>query len=504
MKYRFNTDDYSLKERICQINGIDPQRLDAKGFLPDYDLEVLKSFREILLSYKDKRFFIVGDYDCDGICATVIMKRLLDDLQIRNNYYIPSRSRDGYGINERIVKTAIENGFEVILCVDNGITANQQLSIARNAGLKVLVIDHHEYSEAPDADAYLHPNLFPEEYADMCAGGLCALLSNGFRYDTLSTVYGGLATLADMVSVFGYNRSLMKEMIRLINEEKILPIRYLAGSDNIDFDTLSFQVIPKINAVSRLDDRMNVNYVVRYLLDNSSECMIYLNRIEEINKTRKELTRQMFSLAERVMDLDQKIIVVCSEAFKEGLCGLIANRMMYEYQKPVIVLTKNGNELKGSGRSPKGSDLYGYLKQVENLFTTYGGHEQAVGLSINEDKLPTLLDHISSHELTMEEQIKDVIVLNQEEIDFDLLNELDELKPFGPDFPEPQLGIKDPNILKIYRSAGRFRKYTLNEKLDAIDFRHKEEDNDYSMLIGKLKRDDYHNSKLSFVIEETL
>ncbi len=504
MKYRFNTDDHSLKERICQINGIDPQRLDAKCFLPDYDLEVLKSFREILLSYKDKRFFIVGDYDCDGICATAIMKRLLDDLQIRNNYYIPSRSRDGYGINERIVQTAIENGFEVVLCVDNGITANQHLSAARNAGLKVLVIDHHEYSEAPDADAYLHPNLFPEEYADMCAGGLCALLSNSFRYDTLSTVYGGLATLADMVSVFGYNRILMKEMIRLINEEEIFPIRYLAGSDNIDFDTLSFQVIPKINAVSRLDDRMNVNYVVRYLLDNSSECMIYLNRIEEINKTRKELTRQMFSLAERVMDLNQKIIVVCSEAFKEGLCGLIANRMMYEYQKPVIVLTKNGNELKGSGRSPKGSDLYGYLKQVENLFTKYGGHEQAVGLSLNADKLPTLLDHISSHELTMEEQIKDVIVLNQEDIDFDLLNELDELKPFGSDFPEPLLGIKDPDILKIYHSAGRFRKYTLNEKLEAIDFRRKEEDKSYSMLIGKLKRDDYHNSKLSFVIEETL
>ncbi len=504
MKYRFNTDDHSLKERICQINGIDPERLDTKSFLPDYDLEVLKSFREILLSYKYKRFFIVGDYDCDGICATAIMKRLLDDLQIRNNYYIPSRSRDGYGINERIVQTAIENGLEVILCVDNVITANQQLSAARNAGLKVLVIDHHEYSEAPDADAYLHPNLFPEEYVDMCAGGLCALLSNGFRYDTLSTVYGGLATLADMVSVFGYNRSLMKEMIRLINVEEILPIRYLAGSDNIDFDTLSFQVIPKINAVSRLDDRMNVNYVVRYLLGNSSECMIYLNRIEEINKTRKELTRQMFSLAERGMDLDQKIIVVCSETFKEGLCGLIANRMMYEYQRPVIVLTKNGNELKGSGRSPKGSDLYGYLKQVENLFTTYGGHEQAVGLSLNADKLPALLDHISSHELTMEEQIKDVIVLNQEDIGFDLLNELDELKPFGPDFPEPLLGIKDPDILKIYRSAGRFRKYTLNEKLEAIDLRRKEEDKSYSMLIGKLKRDDYHTSKLSFVIEETL
>ena len=338
----------------------------------------------------------------------------------------------------------------------------------------------------------------------MCAGGLCALLSNSFRSDILTTVYGGIATLADMVSVFGYNRYLMKEMIRILNEEEILPIRYLAGSGNIDYDMLSFQVIPKINAVSRLDERMNVNYVVRYLLDNSAECMNYLNRIEEINRTRKELTRQMSSLAERIMDKDRKIIVVCSETFKEGLCGLIANRMMYEYQKPVIVLTKNGNELKGSGRSPKGSDLYSFLKKTEEIFLTYGGHEQAVGLSLNTDRLPELLEYIFENDMPMEEQNKEVIVMDQNEIDFDLLKELDSLKPFGPDFPEPLLGIQAPRILRTFRSAGRFMKYTLNEKLDAIDFRYREEEDDCSMFIGKVKRDDYHTNKLSFVIEETL
>ncbi|MBO4919798.1 MAG: DHH family phosphoesterase [Erysipelotrichaceae bacterium] len=504
MKYRFNTDDLSLKERVCRINGIDPERLDTSHFLPDYDLEVLKDFRETLLSYKDKRFFIVGDYDCDGICATVIMKRLLDDLQIRNNYYIPSRSRDGYGISERIVDTAIENGFEVILCVDNGITANIQLSKARETGIKVLIIDHHEYSESPKADAWLHPDLFPDQYADMCAGGICCLLSNSFRYDVLTTVYGGLATLADMVSVYGYNRYLMKEMLRLLNEEEILPIRYLAGTDEIDYDTLSYQVIPKINAVSRLDDRMNVNYVVRYLLDASSRCMIYLNRIEEINRTRKEMTRQMSALAERTCDSSRNVIVVCSEAFKEGLCGLIANRMMYEYQKPVIVLARNGEELKGSGRSPKGSDLYLYLKQAEDLFLTYGGHENAVGLSLEADRLDDLLNYISGHEILLEEQTRDVIVMDQDEFGFDLLKDMEELKPFGTDFPEPLMGIRDPGILRTYRSAGRFMKYTLNERLDAIDFRCSENDKCFSMFIGRIKKDDYRSSKLSFVIEETL
>ena len=457
MKYRYNSDDLSLKERICRINGVSPEKLDTSGFHPDQEMEVLKSFRQKLLSYRDKRFFIVGDYDCDGICATVIMKRLLDWLQIANNYYIPSRSKDGYGINDRIVSTAIENGFEVILCVDNGITAGQQLKVARDAGLVVLILDHHEYSDSPEADAYLHPDLFPETYSDMCAGGLCALVANGFRDDVLSTIYGGLATLADMVSVFGYNRYLMKEMLHLLHEKEILPLNYLAGSKDIDYDVLSYQVIPKINAVSRMDEKMNVNYVVRYLLENNSDCMVYLNRIEEINKSRKELSRQMFSLAERIMDPNEKVIAVCSEAFKEGLCGLIANRIMYEFQKPALVFSKNGRELKGSGRSPTGSDLYSYLKNVEDLFLTFGGHEQAVGLSLDEVKLPVLLDYISKNDLQIEEQIRDVVLLEQEEIDFALLDQLEELKPFGPDFSEPLFGIKDPVIVKTYSSAGRFK-----------------------------------------------
>ena len=503
MKYRFNTDDLDLKERICAINGIDPESLDVSDFQPDYSLDVIKNFKDELFSCRDKRFLIVGDYDCDGICATVIMKRLLDHLDIVNNYYIPSRSREGYGISERIVQTAIDHQFEVIFCVDNGIVANETLLNARNAGIKVLIIDHHEYHETPEADAFLHPDLFPEAYRDMCAGGLCALLSNSIEFDVLSSVYGGLATLADMVTVLGYNRYLMKEMIRLLNEEEVYPLHYLAGSKDIDYDKLSYQVIPKINAVSRMDDRMNVNHVVKYLLDNSSGCMIYLNRIEEINRTRKELTRQMSSLAERIMNPDQKVIVVCSETFKEGLCGLIANRMMYEYQKPVLVLANSKEELKGSGRSPQGSDLYQYLKQAQELFMTYGGHEQAVGLSLKADKLDDLLSFISSHEFTLEEQIKDVLLIDQEKIGFNLLKELESLKPFGSGFPEPYIGIKDPQIQRTYTSAGRFRKYTLNDRLEAIDFRCNEEEH-CSMFIGKLKRDDYHNSKLSFVIEETV
>ena len=503
MKYRFNNEAGSLKERICKINNISEEALDVSGFKPDYDLHILNDFKEKLLSDKDKRFFIVGDYDCDGICATTIMMRLLDSLGIRANYYIPSRSKEGYGLNERIVDTAIENGFEALLCVDNGIVAEEQLLKAREAGLNTYVIDHHEYHELPKADAILHPSLFPQEYHDMCASGVCAFLANSFKEDSLYFAYGGLATLADMVSVFDYNRYLMKKMIEVLKNEDIYPLKYLLGS-KASFDDLSYNVIPKINAVSRLDEHMNVNYVVRYLLDNSPDCQKYLNKIEAINIERKDLSRQMAALASRIMDRDLDPIIVRSDSFKEGLCGLIANRIMSETGKAVLVLSEVNDELKGSGRSPKGADLYSYLKKTSDFFTSFGGHQQAVGLSLKKDDYEKLLNYVKENSFEYEENEKEVLEFDQDEMSFELLNELEELKPFGTDFVEPLLGLKDVRFSKKFMIKGMYPKFTLNENLEAISFDPANGNKQFNTMIGHLKKDDYRAYRLSFVIEDLL
>ena len=227
MRYLYDYSDLSLRDRICHINGIDFSKLDVSDFNPDYSMDVIDSFKNHLLSFKDKRFFIVGDYDCDGICAITIIKKLLDDLNISNNYYIPSRIKDGYGLNKKIVDNAIDNSFDIMFLVDNGIVAYEEIEYAYNNGLKAFIIDHHEYEHAPKVEAYLHPSLFPQEYKDMCAAGLCALLSNSFRYDEISTAYGGLATLADMVSVLGYNRYLIKNTLELLKQHKVPAINNL-------------------------------------------------------------------------------------------------------------------------------------------------------------------------------------------------------------------------------------------------------------------------------------
>lgn len=501
MSYLYHAGTSDLRSQICEMNQVDIAQLDVSGFSADMGLDLLRRFRETVLSLKDSHFFIVGDYDCDGICATAILKRLLDKLDIRSNYYIPSRSKEGYGLNDRIVQTAIDNSFDVLVCVDNGVKAVEPLIKARNAGIRTIVIDHHEYQEEPPADLFLHPDLFPAEYADMCAAGLCALLANSFVRDDLFTVYGGLATLADIVTVFGYNRSLLKEMIDLLRNKTILPIQHLLGRNEVSYDNLSFQVIPKINAVSRMESRMNVNHVVRYLLD-PEEAQKYLPVIEDINRSRKQMTKEMAAVAERLSHPETDVILVHSEAFPEGLCGLVANRLMYRFGKPVIVLSEGEGLLKGSGRSPKGSDLYAYLKQIEGTFAAYGGHAQAIGLTLERNRLPELTDFIEKHPFIYEEAAQNVLILEQERIDEGLYEELEELKPFGPGFEEPLIGIRDPRIERKIIVSNSYPKFILGENLDAISFDPALRNAQFDLMIGRLKKDDYHRDRFSLIIED--
>lgn len=502
MKYLIEKSNKSIKQRICDINNVDIDKLNVDDFKVD-DIEIVNEFKEKLLSYSDKRFFIVGDYDCDGICATTIMKKLFDDLNIKSNYYIPSRSKEGYGLNTKIVDIVKDNGFDILVTVDNGVACIEEIKYANKLGIKVFVIDHHEYSEAPVCEGFLHPNLFDEKYSDMCAGGLCCLLSNSIREDIYTTVLGGLATLGDMVSVFNYNRYLLKKMISLLNTNDIVPIKLLLGKNEISYQSLQFNVIPKINAVSRLDEFMNVNLVVRYLLLNTDNVYDYYSKIELINSKRKELTKVETSLAESMI-ANEDFIIVSSNDFKEGLCGLIANKLMYQYNKPVLVLSENNGVLKGSGRGPSGFNLYDYLNDISSIFDNYGGHAQAVGLTIQKDKLNELWDYINLHPFEIIEDNKAAISINQSEVDFNLLKEIDELAPYGTGFVEPLFVIEDPVISKTFMVQGKYPKFTLGNNFDSISFNPDHKSRSFSKMIGKIAKDNYHKNNISMTIEELI
>ena len=504
MRYLFNDDKSSLLKRVCDINNIDESDLDISVFNETEKIDILDEFKDLLLSLKDKRFFIVGDYDCDGICATTIIKKLLDDLNISNNYYIPSRSKQGYGLNIEIVDNAIKNNFDVLLCVDNGVVAHEPLRYGKENGLKLLIIDHHEYDIKPDVDGFLHPNLFDKKYEDMCASGICALLSNYIRYDELSIVYGGLASMADMVKVLGYNRYLIKKMHELLNSKNYITISNLIQGKNATYENLQFEAIPKINAISRLEDNLNVNYMVKYLLNYNNEANQLINTINSINQKRKEETNLMFTLASRLTDTSKEIIVLKSDQFREGLCGLIANRLMNEYLKPVIILHEDEDILKGSARSPKAVNLYKYLIKIKDLFESFGGHDQAIGLSIRKDKYDDLIEYLENNRLVIDDYYKNVLVFDKNDIDLYLLDQIEKLKPFGSYFEMPLIGVYKPDVLSKTIIKKMYPKYVLSDKFEAISFKERKIKDDIEYMIGSIQLDNYYHNKVSMIIEELI
>ena len=503
MKYLFNEDfKVPIKDRILKIKNLSENELDTSSFLISDEIAILNDFKDKILKHSSDYFLIVGDYDCDGICATTIIKKLLDDLGIKNNYYIPSRLKEGYGLNNNIVKKAYDNNFNSIICVDNGIVASEPLRYAKELGLNTFIIDHHNYQDNPLCDSFLHPNLFAKKYSNMCASGLCALLSNSFRNDDFSTALGGIATLADMVEVFGYNRYLILNMLDILKKGNIRPISLLLGSNDVNCKNIQFNVIPKINAVSRLDEFMNVNYVVKFLLSNGNESLTYYDKIENINSARKNISNEMYSLASRKLDANKNVVIVKDKDFKEGLCGLVANKLLNDLSKPVLIMSETDGLLKGSGRGIPGSNIYEYLKEVDYLFETFGGHELAVGFSMKSENFDKLLQYCDEHPIHYEESIKNVIVLEQDKINFELLKNIEELEPYGSGFEEPLFAIKKPKSFNKTLVSNKYPKYFIDDNFEAISFNTKLINDDFEYMIGSLKKDNYHKNKIVLMFED--
>lgn len=499
--YRFvRTKANDLKNAILKMNGISENQLDIKAFAPDLSQEPFLMFKEKLLELKDKRFLIVGDYDCDGICATAIMRRLLEFLKIRVNHYIPSRTREGYGINNNIVTMAKENGFDVILMVDNGIVANDVLSYAKDLSITTMIIDHHEYQHLPECNYVLHPSLLKNGYRDLCAGGLCAYLSMLFYADDYSLVLGGLATLADMVRVFDANRYLLVKMLEILNHGEIYQINLLADSVKYSYDTLSFKVIPKINAISRMGNMANVNLVVRYLLSSKEEASRTFAYINDINSRRKQLSEKMSLEAMELLDDSKAILLVRSTSFHEGLCGLVANRLLSKFNRPIIVLAENDGVLKGSGRSPAGFDLYECLSHFKDDYLSFGGHANAVGLSFETSFYEKFATYLAETDVSYLDIDKDVLLVDDLEVS--VLETLEDLRPFGTGFPEPLFALDKSLSTSFFMIKGLYPKFSFGNSLSAICFDKGKCKDDWQYLIGKLSKDSYRKSALSLNIED--
>ncbi len=444
------------------------------------ECDSLKFIKERILIAKEKneKVFIAGDYDCDGIMATTIMKETLDNLKIENGFYIPNRFKEGYGLSNNTVLQAIEKGYTLIITVDNGVMAKGAIEACNEAGIDILIIDHHTIQEQLNWTCLLHSDVMEPEFAMLCGAGLAlqvsmSLIGNNKKHLILAMI----ATLGDMVPVFNENRTIIQLGIKALNEVRLPQLEMLLDQPVKIWTEkeLAYQIIPKINAVGRLADIANVNNVVRYfLLSNPENLLQVAGQIKQINNKRKALSESMIEVAKKKQVYDSFRFIV-DDQFHEGLVGLVANRLVQEEDIPVAVFTLKDNVYKGSVRSGSKVNLIDFFDEFKHDFITFGGHQKAAALSIEKEKFPYFKDQVIT-KMDKSVFVADnsyAIPIESNELRYEFVQEIDKLFPFGTGFETPIFEVKHFEIISSQLMKEKFPKWKCRNsefEFEAISF----------------------------------
>lgn len=419
-----------------------------------------------------KRIRIVGDYDIDGVCSTYILHTALRRLGAEADYAIPDRIKDGYGINESIIREAHEDGIDTILTCDNGISAFSQISLAKEFGMTVIVTDHHEVpldAEAeviPPADAVVNPKQrdcrypFPEICGAVVAYKLVEALYEEYgiaREEWLDMLeFAAIATVGDVMRLQDENRIIVKYGLRRMAETKNLGLKKLAEKNNLDLSTITayhigFVIGPCLNAGGRLQTAKLALSML--LAETEDEAEALAQELKSLNDMRKDMTEQWTAEAKLLADTryrDDKVLVVFLPECHESLAGIIAGRLREYCQKPALVLTRGEEAVKGSGRSIEAYHMFKKLSEVKELLLKFGGHPMAAGLSLLEENIEPFRKALNENSGLTEEDFKAKVWIDVPmPIDYikeRLVEELKILEPFGQGNEKPLFAQKGVRI----------------------------------------------------------
>ena len=479
--------------RNRDVVGTESVEKYLKGGLKDlYNPYLLKDMELTVAIIKEKvreekRIRIVGDYDIDGVCSTYLLYRALTEIGAYTDYEIPDRIRDGYGINESIIRQAAEDGIDTILTCDNGIAATAQIRLAKELGLTVLITDHHDIMKEegmeilPPADAIINPKQMAchYPYPEIC-GGLVAYKLVQALYEAYSISqekwlemleFAAIATVGDVMKLQDENRIIVKEGLKRMGQTKSLGLRKLIEKNNLDEDNITayqigFVIGPCLNAGGRLH---TAKLALSLLLSESEEEADRMAlELKDLNDQRKTMTRQGTEEAvEQVEALykDHKVLVVYLPSCHESLAGIIAGRLREQYQKPAFVLTDGEEGVKGSGRSIETYHMFDALVEVKELLSKFGGHPMAAGLSLKKENVDEFRRRLNENaKLGEEDFIKKIwidVPMPLEYINEPLIEELDLLEPFGqgnekPLFAQKGLAIRSVRVMGKNRNVVKF------------------------------------------------
>lgn len=489
---------------MFQVRGIDDENVNE--FLSD-DVELEspmvyadmdKAVERILRAVKNfEKICVYGDYDADGVTSTVLLYSYLNMYGANVIYFVPNRFKDGYGLNVDSIKKLKEQEVDLIITVDNGIAAFDEIEYANSIGMEVVVTDHHEVPEKlPNAVAVVDPhrNDCMSKFKNLAGVGvvfklICALEGDAASMEEILSEYADLVaigTFGDIVPLRGENRIFAKIGLNQIKQLNRLGLKHLLeASDilksNIDSSKLCFQIVPRINAAGRME---SAEAAIKLLLSESEdEAYYYANHLNELNEKRKDLQQEIFLKVEEFLEknperLLNRIIVAQGEGFNTGVIGIVASKVVNKYSKPCIIISTNEGVGRGSGRSVEGFSLYDATEVCSDYLIKFGGHPMAVGFDLPDDKIEDFVRDVNEFASNVGDMpVTNIHLdckLNPCSLSIDFVDIMRQLEPFGSSNPSPVFGLFNMKIDDIYPvGGGKHLKITLtrdNTSLKVIKF----------------------------------
>lgn len=492
-----------LDEMEYYLHGDEKDLIDPH-LLKDVDLAA-----EIILKKvkKQKKIRIIGDYDIDGIQSTYILYCALKRIGAEADYVIPHRIRDGYGMNEHLVTQAAEAGIDTILTCDNGISAIDQIHLAKELGMTVVVTDHHEVpyieengvrrEKISEADAIVNPK------QEACQYPFKKLCGAAVAWKLVQVLYeqagipvseadrfienAGFATVGDVMDLQGENRVLVKLGLKMLNQTQNIGMKALILQSNrklgeIRSGDIGFGLGPCLNATGRLE---TARIALKLLLcESEAESAVLAQEAVDLNNSRKLLTEQAVEVAKQMIAdggyENDRVFVIFLPDCHESLAGIVAGRIREAYHRPTLVITRGEEGAKGSGRSIEGYSMFEELNKCADLLSSFGGHPMAAGFSLPEENIEAFRRRLNEVCTLTEEELQAKVVIDVPMpigyITFPLIEQLKLLEPFGKGNDKPVFADRNLVIerLKIYGPTGRVVQLTLHSssgaKVQAVYF----------------------------------
>jgi single-stranded-DNA-specific exonuclease len=464
---------------------------DAEAFLradlmdledPNLLKDMEKAVERIIRGMEEgEKIVVYGDYDVDGITSICVLVDVLASLGANIDYYIPDRVDEGYGMNPEAVRSIARDGASLLITVDCGITAFLEVQLAQSLGMDVIVTDHHEpHGEIPSAVAVINPKRHDELYPfrDLAGVGVAYKLAQALLMAVKGTPEAStpadrlldlvaLGTIADVSPLVGENRVFAKQGLAKINRTENLGLQSLiqvCGLRDrvITAGTVGFVLAPRLNAAGRIGD---ASLCVELLLTDSPErAMAIAEFLDKVNSERQEMEMKIFKEASSMVETCggqpiDSVLVLANEGWHPGVIGIVASRLVEEFNRPTILISLDGDEGRGSGRSIPEFDLYKALSLCSDTLLRFGGHKYAAGIAVSRHAIDGFREEINEvgRSVLSEDDFLPKVFCHQElaldEIDLEVAKGIAMLAPFGVANPTPVF-LSTEVMLKEYRGVG--------------------------------------------------